>query len=202
MDYNFVLDNYLEFADDTKIPRLRGKDTNNVLLAAIHDSHWAVLVAVSTASCFMTFSLSNYAPFLRADLSQALVITLVLATFPEVAASSGAGAFVGMVSIEVVPNYGWLALLAFVLSVVWMVFYRFRFLVGCGGRLGTCAFISMNITTVVFLMPSGIIPWSLYGDATQLWSQRLELVPSILTVLASTLLSAAGGAVRLKSEIP
>lgn len=201
-EYNFVLDNYIEYADDTKIPRLRGKATNNRLLAAIHDSHWAVLVAVVSASCFMTYSLSNHAPYLRADLSQAIVITTVLATFPEVAASSGAGAFAGMAGRSAIPDYGWLALLSLIVSVVWMIFYHFKILVGCGGRLGTCAFIAMNMTVVLFAMPSGTVPWSLYGDADELWAQRLELVPSILSVVACTFLSGIGGAVRLKSEIP
>lgn len=200
-DYNFVLDNYIEYADDTKIPRLRGMDDNNKILSAIHSSHWAVLCTVVTASCFMTYSLSNHAPFLRADLSQAIVITVVLATFPEVAASSGAGAFAGMSSLDAIPNYGWLALLALVVSVIWMIFYHFKILVGCGGRLGTCAFISMNIVALVSML-SRTVPWSLYGDASRLWSERLEVVPSILTVVASTFLSAVSGAVRLKSEIP
>lgn len=201
-EYNFVLDNYIEYNDDTKIPRLRGKATNNKLLAAIHESHWAVLVAVLSASCFMTYSLSNHAPYLRSDLSQAIVITTVLATFPEVAASSGAGAYSGMVGLDVIPNYGWLALLCVVVSMVWILFHHFKILVGCGGRLGTCAFISMNITTILFVMSTGTVPWSLYGDSSQLWSERLDVVPSILTVVASTFLSAISGAVRLKSEIP
>jgi hypothetical protein len=201
-EYNFVLDNYIEYNDDTKIPRLRGRATNNRLLEAIHDSHWGVLIAVVTSSCFMTYSLSNYSPFLRADVSQAIVITFLLATFPEVAASSGAGSFAGMVGLEVIPNHGWLTLLALVVSGVWMLFYHYKILVGCGGRLGTCAFISMNITNILFVMSSGTVPWSLYGDASQLWSDRLEIVPSILTVVASTFLSTAGGAVRLKSEFP
>jgi len=200
-EYNFVLDNYIEYNDDTKIPRLRGTATNNRLLEAIHESHWAVLFVVVTSSCFMTYSLSNHSPFLRADLSQAIVITTILATFPEVAASSGAGAFAGMVGLDVIPNYGWLAVFALIVSVVWMIFYNYKILVGCGGRLGTCAFISMNITTIIFAM-SGIVPWSLYGNVNQLWSDRLEIVPSILTVVASTFLSVVGGAVRLKSTIP
>ena len=201
-EYNFVLDDYIEYADDTKIPRLRGKATNNRLLAAIHESHWAVLATVVSASCFMTYSLSNHAPYLRADVSQAIVITTVLATFPEVAASSGAGAFAGMVGRAAIPNYGWLALLTLIVSIVWMVFYHFKILVGCGGRLGTCAFLSMNITSVLFTMPSSAVSWSLYGDAGELWSQRLEVLPSVLTVLACTFLSAIGGTIRLKSEIP
>uniref|UniRef100_A0A7S4K8C6 Uncharacterized protein n=1 Tax=Odontella aurita TaxID=265563 RepID=A0A7S4K8C6_9STRA len=200
-EYNFVLDNYVEYADDTNIPRLRGKNEVKIL-AAIRSSHWVVLCAVVTASCFLTYSLSNHEPFLRADLSQAIVVTLVLATLPEVAASAGAGAFAGMAGMAAIPNYGWLSLLALVVSVIWLSFHRFKILVGCGGRLGTCAFISMNVTVALVGMPSGAISWSLYGDGSKLWSDRLELIPSILTVAACTFLSAVGGAVRLKSKIP
>jgi len=201
-EYNFVLDNYLEYTDDSKIPRLRGKDANNIFITAIRSSHWAALCTVVTTSCFLTYSISNHEPFLRADLSQALIITIVLATFPEVAASAGAGAFAGMASLDSIPNFGWLTLLALITSSVWMIFHRFKVLVGCGGRIGTCAFISMNITVALFAMPSGTIPWSLYVDTRQLWSERLELVPSILTVVACTFLSTVGGFVRLKSKLP
>mmetsp|Transcript_7468 Transcript_7468/g.20781 ORF Transcript_7468/g.20781 Transcript_7468/m.20781 type:complete len:426 (-) Transcript_7468:1316-2593(-) len=201
-DYNFVLDNYIEYADNTHIPRLRGKAERNKLLAAIHSSHWAVLCSIVTAGCFLTYAISNHSPFLRADLSQAIVITVVVATFPEIAASSGAGAFAGMASDVAIPNFAWLALLALATSGVWMLFHRFKILVGCGGRLGTCAFIAMNLTVAFVAMPSRTVPWSLYGDSNRLWSGRIELVPSILSVLSSTFLSAAAGAVRLKSEIP
>ena len=201
-DYNFVLDNYIEYADGTHIPRLRGKAEKNKLLAAIHSSHWAVLCSIVTAGCFLTYAITNHSPFLRADISQAIVITVVLATFPEIAASSGAGAFAGMASDVAIPNFGWLALLALATSAVWMLFHRFKILVGCGGRLGTCAFIAMNLTVALVAMPSRAVPWSLYGDSTRLWSGRIELLPSILSVLASTFLSTVAGAVRLKSEIP
>jgi len=201
-EYNFVLDNYLEYTDDSKIPRLRGKGANNIFITAIQSSHWAALCTVATMSCFLTYSISNHEPFLRADLSQALIITIVLATFPEVAASAGAGAFAGMASLDSIPNYGWLTLLALITSSVWMIFHRFKVLVGCGGRIGTCAFISMNITVALFAMPSGTVSWSLYVDTDQLWSERLELVPSILTVVVCTFLSTVGGFVRLKSKLP
>lgn len=201
-DYNFVLDNYIEYADNTPIPRLRGKAERNKLLAAIHSSHWAVLCTIVTGGCFLTYAMVHHSPFLRADLSQAIVITIVIATFPEIAASSGAGAFAGMASDVAIPNFAWLALLALVTSAIWMLFHRFKILVGCGGRLGTCAFIAMNLTVALVAMPSGAVPWSLYGDSNRLWSGRIELVPSILSVLSSTFLSAAAGAVRLKSEIP
>lgn len=201
-DYNFVLDNYIEYADNTHIPRLRGKAEKNKLLKAIHSSHWAVLCSIVTAGCFLTYAASNHSPFLRADISQAIVITIVLSTFPEIAASSGAGAFAGMASDTAIPNFAWLTLLALATSAVWMMFHRFKILVGCGGRLGTCAFIAMNLTVALVAMPSRAVPWSLYGDSSRLWSGRLELVPSILSVLASTFLSTIGGAVRLKSEIP
>ena len=200
-DYNFVLDNYVEYADNTKIPRLRGKDVDK-LRAAIHSSHPIALCMTVSIACFLTYSISNHAPYLKADLSQAIVIVLVLATFPEVAASAGAGAFAGMAGPNAIPNYAWLALLSLVISGVWLLFHRFKILVGCGGRLGTCAFISMNITVALAAMPSGAVPWSLYGDSARLWSDRLELVPSILTVAASTFLSGMGGMVRLRSKIP
>lgn len=201
-DYNFVLDNYVEYMDETKIPRLRGKDDSNKLIAAIHSSHWAALCVVATTSCVLTYSISNHPPLLRADLAQAIVITIVLATFPEVAASAGAGAFAGMASLDTIPNYGWLALLALITSAVWTTFHHFKLLVGFGGRLGTCAFISMNITVAVFIMPSGVVPWSFYGNVHELWSEQLELVPSILSVVACMFLSAVGGAVRLNSKLP
>ena len=202
-DYNFVLDNYIEYTDETKIPRLRGKDSNrNKLLTAIQSSHWAALCAVAACSCILTYSISNRQPNLRPDLAQGIVIAMVLATFPEVAASAGAGAFAGMASGITIPNYGWLALLALVTSVVWTTFHHFKILVGCGGRLGTSAFLSMNLTVALFIMPSGAVSWSQYGNINELWSERLELVPSILSVGACTFLSAAGGAVRLKSKLP
>lgn len=203
-DYNFVLDNYVEYSDDTKIPRLRGKDVDK-LLEAIHSSHPIMLCVFATLSCFLTYSISNHTPFLRADISQALVLCLVLATFPEVAASAGAGAFAGMAGSTAIPNFWWLALLALNTSVVWTFFHRHKVLSGCGGRLGTCAFVAMNITAVVFGMPFGAIPWSLYCDnigSTNLWIGRLELVPSLLTVVASAFLSAVGGFVRLRAKIP
>merc|ERR1711933_610761 len=103
---------------------------------------------------------------------------MVLATFPEVAASSGAGAFAGMVGGDVIPHYGWLALLAMVVSGVWVVFYNYKILVGVGGRLGTCAFLAMNITNLLFTMSSQTVPWSLCGRTDQLWSERLDVVPS------------------------
>lgn len=113
-DYNFVLDNYIEYADGTHIPRLRGKAEKNKLLAAIHSSHWAVLCSIVTAGCFLTYAMTNHSPFLRADISQAIVITVVLATFPEIAASSGAGAFAGMaseVAIQILVGWHFLRLL-------------------------------------------------------------------------------------------
>lgn len=173
-DYNFVLDNYIEYADNTPIPRLRGKAERNKLLAAIHSSHWAVLCTIVTGGCFLTHAMVRHSPFLRADLSQAIVITIVIATFPEIAASSGAGAFAGMASDVAIPNFAWLALLALVTSAIWMLFHRFKILVGCGGRLGTCAFIAMNLTVALVAMPSGAVPWSLYGDSNRLWSGRIE----------------------------
>lgn len=200
-DYNFVLDDYVEYSDGTKIPRLRGRDVGK-LISAIHSSHPAVLCVVLIVSCFLTYSISNHAPYLRADVAQAVVVTLVLATFPEVAASAGAGAFAGMAGTGAVPHYGWLALLAVLTSAVWWTFHRFKLLVGCSGRLGTCAFLGMNATVAVFGMPSGAVPWSFYADTTRLWSERLEILPSVLTVAASTFLSVVGGGVRLKAKIP
>ena len=200
-DYNFVLDNYVEYADNTKIPRLRGKDVDK-LRAAIHSSHPIALCIAVSIACFLTYAISNHSPNLPVDISQAIVIVLVLATFPEVAASAGAGAFAGMAGNTAIPNYGWLTLLSLVVSGVWLTFHRYKILVGCGGRLGTCAFISMNITVILFGMPSGAVSWSLYGNSNNLWMERLQLVPSILSVIASTFLSATGGAIRLRSKIP
>ena len=202
-DYNLVLDNYVEYTDDLKIPRLRGKDIDRVRSAFHNGSHWLALSVTVTGSCLLTYSLSNNEPpNLKADIAQALVLTLVLATFPEVAASAGAGAFAGMASARSVPHYGWLCLLALTVSVVWWLFHRFKILVGCGGRLGTCAFLAMNITVALWAMPSGAVPWELYGDTGRLWAERLEVVPSILEVVACTGISAVAGAVRLKSKIP
>jgi len=201
-DYNLVLDNYVEYTDDLKIPRLRGKDIDRVRAAFHNGSHWLALSVTVTGSCLLTYSISNFEPNLNADLAQALVITMVLATFPEVAASSGAGAFAGMASATSVPNYGWLCLLAFLVSAVWWLFHRCKLLVGCGGRLGTCAFVAMNLTVALFAMPSGAVPWELYGDTGRLWAERLEVVPSLLEVVACAGIAAVGGAVRLKSKIP
>lgn len=199
IDYKFVLDNYIEYADNTKIPRLRGENVDSVR-SAIHSSHPLALCAAVTASCCLVYSITNFAPNLRNDISQAIVITMVLATFPEVAASAGAGAFAGMASTNVIPHHGWLVLLAGTTSVTWLCFHKYNWLVGYGGRLGTCAFIAMNVTVAVFVMPAGQVPWSMYGD--RLWSERLAVVPSVLTVVACTFLSALGGWVRLKSKLP
>jgi hypothetical protein len=73
--------------------------------------------------------------------------------------------------------------------------------VGYGGRIGTCAFISMNIVSVIAML-SGKVPSTLYGDMNDMWAQRLTLTTSILSVIASAILCGSAGAIRLYSRVP
>ncbi len=153
------------------------------------------------SSCFLTHTISNHEPFLSAVISETVVIMIALSSFPEISAASAAGAFAGMASSEAIINYGWLCLLSIVVSVMWLIFNRYKLLVGFGGRIGTCAFISMNIVSLIAMI-SGKVPWTLYGNVNELWPQRLELTTSILSVIAAALLSGSAGAIRLYSRIP
>jgi hypothetical protein len=200
-DKGFVKGSYIDLQNDERIPELVAANPDK-LRAAIDNEHWAFQCVATVASCFLVYSISNYAPYLDVDMAQAIVITLVLATFPQLAAPAGVGAFAGMAGQGTIPSYAWLSLLSLLATGLWQVFVHFKVALGFGGRLGMCVFISMNATLLVFAIPSGKVPWSFYGDASQLWSTSLEVEPSCVAVAACVFISIAAGYVRLKAEIP
>ena len=208
-EYDLVIDDYIEDHNYDHIPHIHGNYDQHKILnhqftitprCKILLRH-AVDVVIVISSCFLTFSISNHEPFLSAVISQAMVITMVLVAFPELSAASAAGAFAGMAASDAIINYGWLGLLSIIVSIVWFVFNHYKLLVGFGGRIGFCVFISMNIVSPI-AMASGKVPWALYGDSNALWSQKLELATSILSVVAAALLSGIAGAIRLYCGIP
>ena len=207
--FSLIIDDYIEEHNYDHIPFIQSNyDQINLLLNRFAKSprrkvlfKYAAEIFTVVLSCFMTYSISNREPFLSAVVSQAVVVTMALVAFPEVTVASAAGAFAGMASKLAIINYGWLSLLSITVSVMWLVFNRVKLLVGFGGRIGFCVFVSMNFVALIAMI-SGKIPWALYLDVDQLWSQRLDLKTSILSVFASTMLSAAAGAVRLNAGIP
>ena len=173
--YSLVVDDYIEDHNYDEIPHIHGdyddiKDKLKITSRGKDLLKIAVEVFAVMSSCFLTYTVSNHDPFLPAVISQAVVIMIALVSFPEISAASAAGAFAGMASSDAIINYGWLCFLSIVVSVMWLIFNRFKLLVGFGGRIGTCAFMSMNIVSLIAMI-SGKVPWSLYGNVNELWSQ-------------------------------
>ena len=204
--YSLVIDDYIEDHNYDEIPHIHGdhdylKKKFKITPRGEDLLKFLAEVFAVISSCFLTYTISNHEPFLPAVISEAVVIMIALSSFPEISAASAAGAFAGMASSEAIINYGWLCLLSIVVSVMWLIFNRYKLLVGFGGRIGTCAFISMNIVSLIAMI-SGKVPWTLYGNVNELWPQRLELTTSILSVIAAALLSGSAGAIRLYSRVP
>ena len=206
--YSLIVDDYIEDHNYDEIPHIHGdyddiKLFNKFTITSRGKDRLKHVAEVFTviSSCFLTYTISNHEPSLPAVISQAVVIMMSLVAFPEMSAASAAGAFAGMANSVSIINYGWLCLLSIVVSVMWLTFNRYKLLVGYGGRIGTCAFISMNIVSVIAML-SGKVPWTLYGDINDMWAQRLELTTSILSVIASAILCGSAGAIRLYSRVP
>jgi hypothetical protein len=84
----------------------------------------------------------------------------------------------------------------------WLWVASFNILLGFSGRLGTTTFLAMNITMLVFLAPSGAVPWSQYGDVQATWEERLTEEKSIVYVVSAVFLASLGGAFRLHAKLP
>jgi len=129
-----------------------------------------------------------------------VVVITAASSIPQLVAQIAIGAYAGMVGQETIDSYGWLTLLAVLVTAIFEMASRYKLLVGCSGRLGTLAFIACNIT-VILAAASRNVPWNRYGDSNVLWGDVLNLERSILLVVCSVAGTTAVGFYRLAANI-
>ena len=111
---------------------------------------------------------------------------------PNMVEATTVGAITGMSSHrhpEVVPDFGWLALVAIFASALWLAARHWKIAEGNGGRYGTVAFIATNIVVVVIMIPAGIVPWKRFSAGLGHWHSMVR-IGLTLRYLASSVAAA------------
>jgi hypothetical protein len=143
-EYDLVIEDYIEDHNYDRVPHIRSnRDVDQIKILRKKftvTSRCRNIIRHATdaftviSSCFLSFTISNHEPFLSAVLAQAVVATIALAAFPELAGTSGVGAFAGMATSDAIINYGYLCLLSIIVSIVWFIFNHYKLLIGFGVR--------------------------------------------------------------------
>ena len=124
----------------------------------------ASLVVAVLAASYLTRAVAYYGLRYGIFLSYAIVATAGSTTAPQLAPAWNLGVFAGMAGMNALPNFAWFTSLAFAAAAMWIVFFRFKILLGFGGRLGTAVFISQNLVMAALVCPAGGATWSIYYD--------------------------------------
>lgn len=151
------------------------------LLADTWEAGHNVWQAVHTfSSALFTHAVAYRGLAVGPSLAQAIINTLAGLVAPQVNVSIACGSYLGMGSPVTIPSFAWLCLSAAILSALWMVFIRFKILVGIGGRLGVCVFLAHNFTIITILAPAGFVPWGVYYKPT-FW-KGLTYEPALVSI--------------------
>ena len=177
-------------------------------------------------AAFLTYSYNNVGSKVNVQVSTMTVITIFGASpfCRSHLVPAAIGAFAGGQNIIAATtdnentiyasNYLWLLLLSVVVGLVWcFVITPFKILDGSGGRLGTTAFIGMNITMLLFFGPLGVVQWERYIfglyqvvfiaeedtrlDITNAWEWADEAELAIGYFISVVWLGVSGGAIRI-----
>jgi hypothetical protein len=193
----YSVEYYTEFHNDLEIPTLGGikiqeaddpdhpdhpdrENYTNKVRQMISDGDIPIQALSLLIGCYFTYTITLYIDCINAVVAQAITLALACSAYPQLSASIGVGVFAGMTSL-VQTNYGWLTMYIVITIILWLlVFHKYKFLVGFGGRLGTCAFIGQNITQLIMIgissLPSSTLnsTWSSsYGSLSSLWSTSI-----------------------------
>ena len=163
---------------------------------------------VSTVSaCFLVYSITTSGghqghsiTIPNANVSAFVVVILIGAVLPQLDVSVAIGTYTAMASPQTIVNYGWLTLLAFTTATIWLLGLRYNLLLGYSGRLGTLAFVAMNITFII-VAATGAAPWDRYGSKNLLWAQVLTWENSVLLVASTSVSAVLAAFYRIHSRV-
>ena len=143
-------------------------------------------------SAWFSYSIAHFGPKVEPQLAWAITVTLASLYQPNMVEATTVGAITGMSSHrhpEVVPDYGWMALVAIFASALWLAARHWKIAEGNGGRYGTVAFIATNIVVVVIMIPAGIVPWKRFSAGLGHWHSMVR-IGLTLRYLASSVAAA------------
>jgi hypothetical protein len=159
------------------LARLLSKNLWNIFLSGGNttDQWWVHLISISITA-ILTYSFNNSGGQINVQIAIMTVIILVGATAPTHISTAAIGAFVGGQNIigatndleplattsPTVVSYGWLLLLALIVSWLWRYTVQWKILDGYAGRLGTTAFVGMNLVMDTMWGPLRVVAWNRY----------------------------------------
>ncbi|CAE8592616.1 unnamed protein product [Polarella glacialis] len=164
------------------------------LKACLADGHWILQCLSLWIGAFLTHLYSNDGKKVGGNLAQATLVTLCCHLAPQLSAPFAMGAYIGVVSDEILPGNQWLCLLCLVGTCFWRLMSHFKLLVGFSGRLGFAAFVSCHITQVAILIPADVVHYqkgSLLSDVlffgkAQVWDPTPRWQPIFTGLVAAT----------------
>ena len=178
-----------------KIPRL--------LRRAVAYGNPVVQLTANVAAAFMTYSLVNGLSGSAWNHSLAIMVVILLVgeAFPPLVAAAACGTCIGGQYPVTVANYGWLLLLSIISGAAWVLVQKRNLLLGFSGRLGSTAFVSMNLGMMLVLGPSRLVPWSQDGSSTFMWKERWTVESAVAFVASTILLAVVPAYFRLRAKI-
>lgn len=183
--------------------QLSENNLRKYLKEVITESHrtTASHLCATFLSALLTHAVSYRGPRIHPQITTMAVVTSAGAAYPPLITSVACGVYVGSVSPETIVSYPWLVLLASVTALVWKIVCFNKMMLGLSGRLGTTAFVAMNITAVLAVFPfSGVASWERYGSVESLWGDRLTIEQLVLIPSSCLFMSILGGSYRLRMQ--
>ena len=189
---------YHELHNDQQLPWLEIGDLRNVwhdyrLLDRIwkgyQDAHFSWQCVAIFIGGYLCHSVAFYGPRLGGFFAYGICLTLLSAIAPHLSAASGVGVFTGLAGRVAIPNQGYLTVLMLVACFVWWLMIKFKVLLGVGGRLGGCVFVTMLLLHSIVLMPAGVVPWSLYTGGGATYSEAVPWQKAVIFIISSPVTS-------------
>lgn len=115
--------------------------------------------AVVFSFCFWSHAVATRGAAVGINLAQAQLVTLAAAAAIHLVVPAAVGAYAGMVSPVLTPNWWWILLHASLAVLGWLVLSRYKLLNGVGGRLGTTTYITGNVATFLAIA-AGDLTWA------------------------------------------
>ena len=167
-----------------------------------HPSPVLQMLATNLA-CWFTYALLQTHPELEPQIVTQIIVVLCGSLSPHLSTAVATGVYSG--ATNVTEPLWMIVVLGVFTSLTWQYVNSRKLWLGMGGRLGLTSFIAMNATILVACLvgSSDAVTWSIYWNADAWTSSTDTLVwEVILSVLASTILAAVAGLVRLRSKVP